>query len=314
MDVLIAHGSEACRAELSEMLADRAVDVLEAADGARALEILMRSEAPLLALVDWDLPGLEGPELCRLMRDFHLGRPPYIILVTPAGAQRDTTAGLLAGANDFVFMPAERADVRARVEYGLRVIELPWGERSTDEASTAVRRIDGLTGVDDRDAALERLAQEVSRAQRDRASLSIGLLRVEDLDGVCDRGGRAMKDAVLREVVRRLRGVLRPYDGLGRVAGDEFLLIMPNTGQFDVGGVLERLQQAVCAVPISFGHRRLEVSAAIGGATGLEETAADLLARARDALEAAAAGAEDGVVAGRKVELRAVLTHEPQAT
>jgi DNA-binding response OmpR family regulator len=92
----------------------------------------MRAEPPRLALIDWDLPDVEGPELCRLLRDFHLGRPPYVILLTPAVEGRDITAGLIAGASDFVFTPVTGSELRARVEYGRTVVELPWGRQASE--------------------------------------------------------------------------------------------------------------------------------------------------------------------------------------
>jgi DNA-binding response OmpR family regulator len=133
MDVLIAHGSEASRRRLAKTLGGDGVGLVEAAHGDAALNLLMGTGAPRLALIDWDLPGLEGPELCRLLRDFNLGRPPYIILLSHVGRARDVTAGLEAGANDIVLLPVSAKELRARVEYGRRVVELPWGEPSIDD-------------------------------------------------------------------------------------------------------------------------------------------------------------------------------------
>jgi two-component system cell cycle response regulator len=312
MDVLIAHGSEACRRELSGMLEGHHVDLIEATDGTQALDLLMGGDPPRLALVDWDLPGLEGPELCRLMRDFNLGRPPYLILVTPVGAERDVTAGLLAGADDFIFVPAAPPDLCARVDFGLRAVERPRGEAAGQGARETVRHIEVLPGVDDRETTLKRLEDELFRAQREHAPLSIGLLRVAEAQEAREPGGSPLRDPLPREVVRRLRRVLRPYDGIGRLARDEFLLIMPNTGECDLKGVLERVQQAVCAAPLAVGDRRLDVSATMGGATGLEEEADHLLAQAYAALGEATSGGT--VVAGPKVELCAMLTRESQAS
>lgn len=132
MDVLIAHESTAARAALTAALADEGFTFIEAGDGARALEVLMRDEAPRLALIEWDLPDIEGPKLCRILRDFHLGQPPYVILLTPERPGRDIATGLVAGASDFVCTPASGPELRARVEYGRRVVELPWGRPSID--------------------------------------------------------------------------------------------------------------------------------------------------------------------------------------
>jgi len=313
MDVLVAHGTEAARRELSVMLDAREVQTVEAGDGTRALEILLRSEPPRLALVDWDLPGLEGPELCRIMRDFHLGHPPYIILVTPAGAERDVTAGLLAGANDFVFVPADPADLLTRVDYGLRLVELPWGDASIDPASGgACGAVDAITGVDDRETVMQRLEAELHRGLREKTPLSVGLLHVTQLQEARELAGASGGDQVLREVARRLRSALRPYDVLGRCSEDEFLVVMPNTRELDLAEALARLRQATAVEPVSWGQRRLDVVPVCGGATGREESAVELLTKARAALREAAAGERDGVAAGPRLELRAVLSHELQ--
>ena len=134
MEVLIAHGSEVSRRALAGALAGLDVDFIEASDGARALEVLMRAEPPRLAFVEWDLPDIEGPELCRLLRDFHLGEASYVILLTPEASDRDFTTGLVAGASDFVCTPASARELRARAEYGLRVVDLPWGRSAMSEA------------------------------------------------------------------------------------------------------------------------------------------------------------------------------------
>lgn len=137
VDVLIAHTSEKSREALTAALACAEFTFVEADHGARALEILMRDDPPRLALVEWDLPDIEGPELCRILRDFHLGRPPYVILLTPEDPDRDMTSGLVAGASDFVCTPASVHELRARVDYGRHVVELPWGRPSVDAAPAA---------------------------------------------------------------------------------------------------------------------------------------------------------------------------------
>lgn len=142
VDVLIAHVSERSRAALATALDGEDFTFIETGDGAHALEVLMGEDPPRLALVEWDLPDIEGPELCRILRDFHLGRPPYVILLTPESPGRDMKSGLVAGASDFVRTPASAAELRARVEYGKYVVELPWGRASVDQEPPASGRAD----------------------------------------------------------------------------------------------------------------------------------------------------------------------------
>jgi diguanylate cyclase (GGDEF)-like protein len=308
MNVLIAHQNERSRGDLAHALAGLGVEPVEAADGPLALEILMSPDAPRLALVQWDLPGLEGPELCRLLRDFNLGHPPYIILLTPAGAQHDVTVGLHAGANDFVFLPASGDELRARVEFGQCLVGLPWGQSFMQDPPCERRGLDVVTGVDGRQAILRRLEEELARARREHGTLSVGLLHVDGLDEIDEQGGRQAGAAVLREVARRLRGTLRPYDGVGWLEEGDFLVTMPKTDDLDIGGALERLRAVLTGEAVSFGGRRHHVTVSIGGATwARDEEAGALLADARVALDEARATGLREVVAGRKVELRAVL-------
>jgi DNA-binding response OmpR family regulator len=127
LDVLIAHAGARMRRGLAQVVAAQGLRALEAADGGEALEVLLQEQAPRLALVDWDLPGLDGAELCRLVRHYHLAAPPYLILLLAEGSGRDVRPGLEAGANDCLRTPAADEELLARVEFGRRMVELPWG-------------------------------------------------------------------------------------------------------------------------------------------------------------------------------------------
>ena len=126
MDVLIAHAGPRVRSGLMRVTAAQGLRVLQTADGHEALDMLLQDDAPRLALVDWDLPGLDGAELCRLVRHYHLASPPYLILLAAEGSGRDMRVGLEAGADDCLRTPAADDDLRARVEFGRRMVELPW--------------------------------------------------------------------------------------------------------------------------------------------------------------------------------------------
>ncbi|HEY5386550.1 MAG TPA: response regulator [Thermoleophilia bacterium] len=124
MDVLIAHGGEAPPQGLAEILAGLGCWLREAKDGEEALASLVATDAPQVAVVEWDLGGIEGPELCRLVRAERGAGPPYIILL--AGSDHRLAAGLEAGADDCVRMPADADELRARVNVGRRFAALPW--------------------------------------------------------------------------------------------------------------------------------------------------------------------------------------------
>jgi DNA-binding response OmpR family regulator len=145
MQLLVAHKDTAVRAALTRAIADGwdgDLDIIERDEGEAALELLLRDDAPRLAVVDWDLPGLDGPELCRLVRDFHLGGPPYVILLA-APRHPDVQTGLEAGANDCIRTPARATEIRERVDAGRRFIEVPWEQARRSAMIDAVHTSDG---------------------------------------------------------------------------------------------------------------------------------------------------------------------------
>jgi DNA-binding response OmpR family regulator len=129
MRLLIAHGDAAARLALERVAKAAAgsdLDVIESGLGMEALEALLADDFPSIALVDWDLPECDGPELCRQARDRHEAGPPYIILL--AGSGHRIAEGLEAGADDCVRTPVPADELRARIGVARRFATLPWAQ------------------------------------------------------------------------------------------------------------------------------------------------------------------------------------------
>jgi DNA-binding response OmpR family regulator len=125
LQLLIAHGDTQARLALKRVVAGaEELETVESGDGVQTLEVLLALESPAVAVVDWRLPGLDGLELCRLVRDYHEAGPPYVILLAPADC--DVAQGLDAGASDCVHTPVNAAELRARIDVGRRFAALPW--------------------------------------------------------------------------------------------------------------------------------------------------------------------------------------------
>ena len=135
MEVLIAHGSAGSRRALVQALSAQGYEVVEACDGPETLDVLLGPDAPRLAIVDWDLPVIDGQEICRLVRRYRLAGPPYLVLLAAGRDRTEITAGLEAGANDCLRTPVSGTELRARVHAGRHFVELPW-ERA-DRLATA---------------------------------------------------------------------------------------------------------------------------------------------------------------------------------
>ena len=140
MQLLIAHKDIAARAALAKAIAgieDNDFEVIESGEGEETLELLLDDHSPSLAVIDCDLPNLDGPEICRLVRDFSTGGPTYVVLL--AGSHHpDIETGLEAGANDCIRTPARASEIREHVHAGLR------------QATTEITA--GPAGAEDQDA------------------------------------------------------------------------------------------------------------------------------------------------------------------
>ena len=125
MDVLVAHGSAGFRRALVQDLTGQGYDVVEVCDGPAALDVLLESDSPRVAVLDWDLPGIDGPEICRLVRRYRLAKPPYLVLLAAGRDSTEATAGLEAGANDCLPTPVSGTELRACIHAGRCFVEPP---------------------------------------------------------------------------------------------------------------------------------------------------------------------------------------------
>ncbi|PYK98438.1 MAG: response regulator [Verrucomicrobia bacterium] len=124
MRILIAEDDRVSRRLLEARLLKDGHEVVLAEDGAQAWEALQKDPSILLAILDWNMPGLTGPEICQSVRQIQTDQPPYLILLTSRDTREDIVSGLQAGANDYVTKPFDFDELRARVQVGERVIQL----------------------------------------------------------------------------------------------------------------------------------------------------------------------------------------------
>lgn len=124
MKILIAEDDFTSRTMLAAVLTKCGYDVISTSDGEAALAAFNQSDLPQLAVLDWEMPGMDGLEVCRRIRDGHLSNPPYIIILTNRGEKADIISGLEAGANDYLAKPFDPGELRARVEVGRRMVEM----------------------------------------------------------------------------------------------------------------------------------------------------------------------------------------------
>jgi len=227
MIALIAEDDSISRRMLEAFLVKWGYEVMVAPEGDAAWEILQRNDAPRLAILDWMMPGRDGIDICRSLRQ-RKGRPyTYVLLLTARGQKQDIVEGLEAGADDYVTKPFDPYELRARLRAGRRIVELQEQLMQAREALRDQASRDPLTDLWNHGTILAILRKEVARASRTHGSFAVVMIDVDRFKGINDTHGHLAGDAVLRETSRRLRGAMRTYDSLGRYGGDEFLAVVP---------------------------------------------------------------------------------------
>jgi len=148
MRVLVAEDNPTTRLLLEMTLADWGFEVIPTTHGAEAWSELQGDDSPELVLLDWKMPQMDGIEVCRRARELRSTHTNYIILLTARGSTDDIVAGLEAGADDYITKPFEPAELRARLQVGVRIIELQRKlEHQVRELASALSRVKQLHGL-----------------------------------------------------------------------------------------------------------------------------------------------------------------------
>jgi len=151
MKILVAEDDRVSRQILTTSLAKWGYEVIVTFDGTQAWEELQKSDAPVMAILDWMMPGLDGIELTRRARTLVRPVPPYIMLLTARADKECIVAGLETGANDYLTKPVDLNELRARVHVGRQMIEvqtqLAHRVQQLEQALTDVQTLHGLLPI-----------------------------------------------------------------------------------------------------------------------------------------------------------------------
>ena len=118
--ILVAEDDPVSRTLISSRLQKWGYNVVVTNDGAEAMAVLRGRDAPSLAILDWSMPGMDGLEICRRLREVE--KRVYIILLTAHGSKENMIEGLRAGADDYLVKPFHAEELQARILVGLRVM------------------------------------------------------------------------------------------------------------------------------------------------------------------------------------------------
>lgn len=265
--VLIAEDNALLRRILETNLREIGCDVVAAADGREALTILTRSCYPLI-ITDWVMPGMDGPQLCRAVRNLALDHYTYIILLTSQDSKESVIKGLEAGADEYLVKPVDPAELTVRLNTARRILDLEGSLKQSLEENRRLSMRDPLTGIYNRRYLDDRLPQEVRRTFRYERSLSVVMFDIDHFKQVNDTYGHHAGDQVLRGCAASvLGGVRENIDWPARYGGEEFVVVLPETDLVGAMIVAERLRRRIESHITLIRSGSLSVTASFGVAS-----------------------------------------------
>jgi two-component system cell cycle response regulator len=256
MKVLIAEDSAVARAALERTLSSLGYHCIVAEDGQAAWDLFLAC-APDVVISDWLMPGMDGDELCRRVREHSGASYTYFILLTSLEAQAHVVRGMEAGADDYLKKPFDTDDLDARLIAAARVVALHARLHDQQSELEALNRSlfdesrrDPLTHVGNRIALGEELPQLTARAQRYGHTYCVALYDVDHFKLFNDTQGHVAGDHVLIAVATALASGGRTEDTVYRYGGEEFLIVLPEQGLEAARAATDRVREMIVALGI----------------------------------------------------------------
>jgi len=262
--ILVAEDDPVSRRLLEVFLVKWGFEVVLATTGLEALQLLERMDTPRLALLDWMMPGMEGVQVCRKLREFKDRPYVYVLLLTARTQKEDLLHGLESGADDYLTKPFDSQELRARLRVGQRILDLQDKLIAAGDELLFRATHDTLTGISNRGVIMDAVRRERSRQDRGGNAFAIVLADVDHFKYVNDTHGHLAGDAVLQEVARRMMSFVRPYDAVGRYGGEEFLIVVPSSDAMGALGLAERIRQGLEGKPVIAEGATIGITASFG--------------------------------------------------
>jgi len=264
MRILIADDELMSRRLLEKTMQRAGYEVTAVENGRLAADALCKPEGPRLALLDWIMPELDGPGVCREVRKRKDQSYVYMILLTSKERKEDVVAGLGSGADDYLTKPFDPEELKARLRTGTRILDL---EDRLIEAREDMRfqaTHDALTSLWNRGVIMELLARELTRSRREAKCTAILLGDLDHFKNINDTYGHLAGDEVLKETARRLVSSVRSYDFVGRFGGEEFLVTLNNCDPAFGLARAEKIGKIIADQPVETSAGSIAVSMSFG--------------------------------------------------
>lgn len=234
--VLVIDDSMDVHRLLKARLRTEDLEFREATDGSGGLR-LAEEHLPTVILLDLDMPGMDGFEVLRVLKENPRTLQIPVIVLSGLQSSQDKVTAFDLGAVDYVTKPFDLTELRVRVRATIKMQRLI-------RMLAQKAQIDGLTGLWNRVFFNTRLSEEIGRLSRRAGNLSLAVLDIDHFKSVNDTYGHPAGDAVIQGLAKLLVKECRHTDSVCRYGGEEFGIIMPDTAMTDAKNVAERIRVA----------------------------------------------------------------------
>jgi two-component system cell cycle response regulator len=236
-------------------------------NGSDAIEAISRQHFDLI-LLDILLPGMDGFEICRRIKQMDDARDTQVVLITCLNDMENKIRGVELGADDYLIKPIEPRELQARVKVLLKKKAYLDSLHAHYEKALNSALLDGLTGIYNHAYLKRFLDLEIKRSQRQGHSTSLLMIDLDNFKQINDNLGHMAGDAILREVARRVKASIREIDVAARYGGEEFAVVLPYGDSKALRKVGERIRRLIEDQPFLVPGREDDqrVTVSVGGA------------------------------------------------
>jgi diguanylate cyclase (GGDEF)-like protein len=276
--IVVANGNAIGRRDTMALLVENSEHTVYPAENGNTALALAMEVLPHVIIAHYDLPLLDGLELCQALRATDEGRRMHILMTSSGHGEEQLTRAYEAGADGYLpsTLSAKGLHTRLRAAQRLALLQTAWEKDRAQlrqiaaELAVANRRLanaaltDLLTGLPNRRSAMDQLNQAWSAASRSGLPLAVMVVDIDHFKHINDSYGHAAGDMVLREAAAILRTSARREDSVCRIGGEEFLVICPNTDLRSAMQSAERLRANLSAKRIAIGQTEKTLTVSIG--------------------------------------------------
>lgn len=219
---------------------------------------------PDLVMLDYLMPEMDGTEFLTRFREIDGLRDIPVVVITAAEQKEALYSALQAGANDFLRKPVDDLELIARANNMLQLRARQLELAEANERLLILATTDSLTGLSNRRHFLEKLSEEISRTQRYGRPCAVAMVDADHFKAVNDTYGHEVGDRVLKQLSNLMSGEVRDVDCVGRLGGEEFAILLPETNVEGGKVFCERLLNSIRGAEVDLGENTLRYTVSIG--------------------------------------------------